>query len=148
MNSKITTNLHRSALPTFWLAMSLLIFTACLGGGDDSPPTVTGDAIVIQPGTQGVVACTGACSKWGQCGEKADNSGQVVLAGRGGPAVVNHELIFDHNAPVTVNGQEVRLLQPVAGGDPINMNFYFVTTNDGNNKGGWVAGWCVQAAGN
>ena len=148
MNTTITTNLHRSTRPLFWLAISLLIFTACLGGGgEDTPSPATGDAELLQPGTQGTLVCNAACSQWAQCGDRADNSGKVILAGRGGPAVMSHELIFNHETPVTVNGQETRTLQPAAA-EPINMNFYFVTANDGSNKGGWVAGWCVQAAGN
>ena len=140
-------NIHhkQSTWSTFWLLISLLIFTACLGGGSKKQPATTGDTVLLEQGSQGTVVCNATCSQWGQCGAKTDGSGNVILAGRGGPAVINHELIFPAQTQVLIEGQEIRSLQPVAGGDPINMNFYYITTTDGT-KGGWVAGWCVQAA--
>lgn len=141
--------LQRSTLPILWLFIALLVFTACLGGGGgDNAQTITGDTVQLERGTQGTVACTAVCSQWGQCGARTDNGAQVVLAGQGGPAVINQELIFPHNTPVQIDGHEARILQPIVGGDPMNMNFYYVISTDGTNKGGWVAGWCVQAASN
>ncbi|MCB8943782.1 MAG: hypothetical protein H6658_08505 [Ardenticatenaceae bacterium] len=139
-------HLQRSTWPVFWLLISLLIFTACLGGGGNNQSNRTGDVVLLEQGGQGKVVCSAACLQWGQCGAKTDGSGNVVLAGRGGPTVVNHELIFPAQTSVLIDGQEVRTLQPISGGDPISMNFYYVVTADGTNKGGWVAGWCVQAA--
>jgi hypothetical protein len=59
--------------------------------------------------------------------------------------VAAHELFFPNNTAVQINGQVLRNVQPVNAGEPFPMNFYFVTATDGSNKGGWVAGWCVQA---
>lgn len=144
--STFTTHSPKSILPLFWLSLSLLIFTACLGRSGDNTVATTGDTTQLPLASQGTVMCNAACAQWGQCGDKTDNTGKVVLSGRGGPAVINHELIFPDNSPVFIDGHEVRTLQPVVGGEPMNMNFYYVLTTDGTNKGGWVAGWCVQTA--
>lgn len=137
----------KSISPTFWLFISLIVFTACVGGGG-SDPAVTGDVVLLERGSQGTVVCNAACSQWGQCGSKTDGTGDVVLAGRGGPAVSNHELIFPANSQVLIDGHDTRTLQPTNLTDPMNMNFYYVIATDGSNKGGWVIGWCVQAASN
>lgn len=135
-----------SATAIFWLLISLVVFTACFGGGgdDNNSSAITGDTVLLDSGTQANVVCTAVCAQWGQCGDRTDGSGQVVLAGQGGPAVVNQELIFPNNTPIQIDGQEIRTLQPVTG-EPMNMNFYYVIATDGTTKGGWVAGWCVQA---
>ena len=137
----------RSTAPIFWLSISLIIFTACFGGGGAAPAT-TGDAVLLERGTEGTVVCSATCSQWGQCGSKTDGTGDVVLAGRGGPATSNHELIFPANSQVLIDGHEARTLQPANLGDQFDMNFYYIIATDGSNKGGWVAGWCVQAGGN
>ena len=144
-NPALTKHRQRQLLPIVWLIISFLIFTACLGGsGGDA--VVTGADTSFVEGTVGTLVCSTECARRGQCGSRVDGQGDVVLAGSGGPLVANHELIFPNNTAVQIGGQELRTLQPANAGEPFPMNFYFVTATDGSNKGGWVAGWCVQAA--
>lgn len=139
---------QRQLVPIIWFLISFLVFTACLGGGGDGggDAVVTGADTVFVDGTLGTLVCTSACSRRGQCGSRVDGQGDVILAGSGGPLVSSHEIFFPNNTAVQIGGQELRNLQPVNAGEQFPMNFYFVTATDGSNKGGWVAGWCVEAA--
>lgn len=139
----INTTFKRQAVPSFWLFISLLIFTACLGGRGSDDNTVTGAEVAIALGSQGTLVCSESCLQWGQCGSRVDGTGEVILAGRGGPLVASHELIFPTGTVVQVEGQDVRTLQPAVGGEMFEVPFYYVVTADAT-KGGWVAGWCVQ----
>jgi hypothetical protein len=144
-NPIFTKQRQRQLAPIIWLVISFLIFTACLGGGGAGEGVVTGADTVFVEGTLGTLVCSATCAERAQCGSRADGGGDVVLAGGGGPLVAAHELFFPNNTAVQINGQVLRNVQPVNAGEPFPMNFYFVTATDGSNKGGWVAGWCVQA---
>jgi hypothetical protein len=144
-NPILTKYRQRQRMPIVWLVISLLAFTACLGGGGNEAVATGADSLLLA-GTPGTVVCTAACSQRAQCGSRMDGQGEVVLAGSGGPLVATHELFFPNNTAVQIGGQVVRTLQPTNASEPFTMNFYFVTATDGSNKGGWVAGWCVQAA--
>jgi hypothetical protein len=144
-NLVLTKHRQRQLMPVIWLVISFLVFTACLGGGGGGAVATGADSVLVA-GTPGTLVCNAACSQRAQCGSRVDGGGDVVLAGSGGPLVANHELFFPNNTAVQIGGQVLRTLQPANATEPFTMNFYFVTATDGSNKGGWVAGWCVQAA--
>jgi len=135
---------QRPLVPTIWLVVSLLVFTACLGRGNEA--VTTGADTLFAEGTPGTLVCNDVCAQRAQCGRRVDGAGEVVLGGSGGPLVSNHELFFPNNTAVQIGGQVLRSLQPVNAGEPFTTSFYYVTATDGSTKGGWVAGWCVQGA--
>jgi hypothetical protein len=131
---------QRVAVPFTWLFISLLIFTACLGGGGNNNDAVVDDSIPLDV-NQGRVVCNNKCNDRGQCGERTDGTGQVVLINSAGPTAEGHDRYIPAQTDVQILGFEMRTLQ-FNGGEISDLPFYFVSTMD-QTRQGWVAGWCV-----
>ena len=126
--------------PYIWLFISLLIFTACLGGGNNNAAAV--DDSVPLDGNQGRVVCNNRCNNRGQCGDRTDGTGKVVLINSAGPTAEGHDRYIPAQTDVQILGFEMRTLQ-FSGGEQSELPFYFVSTLD-QTRQGWVAGWCVR----
>jgi len=131
---------RRTAVPPIVLGLALLILTAC--SLINSTPTL-GSQTTFASQSEAILTCSAESANRGQCGDTAEQ-GAVVMGGLGGPAVRYHELLFPAESRVTVNGSDVRTLEPLIGGEQFDLTFYYVTVVDGG-KSGWVAGWCVAA---
>ena len=60
------------------------------------------------------------------------------------PVVSGWNMMLTDKTAVTINTSDPRIVQKIS--DPSQEEevfFYKVTTNDGSNKSGWIAGWCV-----
>jgi len=137
-----TSRNQRVIAPFTWLFISLLIFTACLGGGGNNNNDDVDDSVPLDI-NQGRVVCNNRCNDRGQCGDRTDGGGQVILVSSAGPTLEGHDRYIPAQTDVQILGFEMRTLQPLAGGEPSQLPFYFVSTFD-QTRQGWVAGWCVR----
>lgn len=128
------------AVSPILLGLMLVVLTAC--GLINSTPTL-GSQTTFAPQSEAVLTCSQECASRSQCGDTAEQ-GTVVMGGGGGPATRFHELIFPAQARVTINGSDMRTLEPLIGGEQFDLMFYHVTMID-SGKSGWIAGWCVAA---
>ncbi len=131
---------RRAAVPPIVLGLALVVLTAC--GLINSAPTL-GSQTTFAPETEAVLTCSAECANRSQCGDTVEQ-GTVVMGSGGGPATRFHELLFPAEARVTINGSDVRTLEPLIGGEQFDLMFYYVTVVD-SGKSGWIAGWCVAA---
>ena len=117
-------------------AILLLILVACSGAGEPvfgNEQLLAGDAVVV---------CSQACAERGQCGERLEEGGEVVLASETGPATTGHSFVLPDQATVAI--VEARAEQVVQTSDQVTfpLNFYYVT-EQASGSSGWVAGWCI-----
>ncbi|MFQ5437008.1 MAG: hypothetical protein ACE5FD_19290 [Anaerolineae bacterium] len=131
---------RRTAVPPLVLGLVLIILTAC--NRINQQPTL-GSQTTFPPQTEAILTCSQECAARSQCGDTVEQ-GTVVMGSGGGPATRFHELIFPAESRVTINGSDVRTLEPLIGGDQFELTFYHVTVID-SGKSGWIAGWCVAA---
>jgi hypothetical protein len=95
---------------------------------------------------QGVITCSDACARHGQCGVMLGDQ-KAVLANQGGPAVSLHDRFFNEGTVVTVVDLRERELIAardsvplIAQSTPFPHIFYQVNTVD---KTAWVSEWCL-----
>jgi hypothetical protein len=136
--SRKSTGIARRGLVLCLLLAAMMLLVVACGGG-------AGTGAAIQPQSQARLVCTQECRDRGQCGTSLD--GRIFVLGREfEPAVDAHDRLFPQETVVTINGGEIRTLQPIrpepAGGEPFPHTFYHVTTIDGS-KSAWISSWCV-----
>lgn len=125
----------RSALVL--LPLVLLMVVSCARRNDE-PAMLLGSDVTLT-GTASLI-CSDECLQRSQCGSV--DSSWVVLLNSSGPATESHNLSLPVDAEVTINQQQMALIQDIMSTNPPwREAFYEVSTPE--QGAGWVAGWCI-----
>ena len=111
---------------------------------DREPDVVIGElgAVTLLPdGSAGIITCSERCEVKSQCGTTDDS--KVIMGGLNDPLVDRWDMMFANETAVTINTSQDRIVQKMIDQSRENLFFYKVTVNDGSEKSGWIAGWCV-----
>ena len=100
-----------------------------------------GSEIFLPDGSAAIITCSDRCEKKSQCGITDDN--KVIMGGLNDPLVDHWDMMFVDETAVTINTSINRTVQKIIDQSQENIFFYKVTANDGSEKSGWIAGWCV-----
>ena len=114
---------------------------------DKEPDVVIGDLgsdVFLPDGSAGIITCSERCEIKSQCGTTDDdNNNNVIMGGLHDPLVDHWDMMFVNETAVTINTSQDRIVQKMIDQSRENLFFYKVTVNDGSEKSGWIAGWCV-----
>ena len=127
-------------------AILSFIFVLLLSGCsilNRDPDPVIGNEIQIPDAAAGTITCSDRCEVKSQCGTTDGN--KVIMGGLDTPVVSGWNMMLVDETAVTINTSEARTVQKVSDKSEENLFFYKVTTTDGSNKSGWIAGWCVAS---
>ena len=100
-----------------------------------------GSEIFLPDGSTAVITCSDRCEKKSQCGTTSED--KVIMGGIDTPVVSGWNMMLTDETAVTINTSVDRIVQKKIDQSQENLFFYQVTTTDGSNKSGWIAGWCV-----
>ncbi|HSG15119.1 MAG TPA: hypothetical protein VLE70_02200 [Anaerolineae bacterium] len=129
---------RRTPLPAVGLLSLVLLLLVACSGRNDEPAMLLGSEATLSGEAQ--LFCGDECRQRSQCG--TIDSSWVVLISSAGPATSLHDLTFPADAAVTINSQQMTLVDSVSSpGSPWRQAFYLVSAPD--RVLGWVAGWCI-----
>ena len=126
-----------SRLALVLLPLVLLMIVSC-ARRDEEPETVLGSDSTLSGAAS--LFCSEECLLRSQCG--TIDSNWVVLLNSSGPATESHDLSLPVDTGVTINQQQMALVQDLMSINPAwREAFYEVNAPD--QGAGWVVGWCI-----
>jgi hypothetical protein len=119
------------------LLLVLLLVVSCVRRRDE-PALLLGSDVTLSGAA--TLVCGEACLQRSQCGTL--DSRWIVLLNSSGPATESHDLTLPVDTDVTINQQQMALIQDIMSVTPAwREAFYEVSAPD--QGAGWVAGWCI-----
>ncbi len=120
------------------LPLLLLMVVSCVRRKDE-PAMLLGSDVTLSGAA--TLICGDECLQRSQCGS-IDSGDWVILLNSSGPATESHDLSLPEETEVTINQQQMALIQDIMSTNPPwREAFYEISAPD--QGAGWVAGWCI-----